>query len=47
MLKQPDGVKLTAADMWGPPGPEFRVMQAIKERFDPKNILNPGRFVYD
>jgi FAD/FMN-containing dehydrogenase len=22
--------------------PEIRVMQAIKERFDPKNILNPG-----
>ena len=24
-----------------------RVMQAIKDRFDPQNILNPGRFVYD
>ena len=29
------------------PGPEFRVMQAIKDRFDPQNILNPGRFVFD
>ena len=46
VLKNPDGVALDAADVWGPPGPEIRVMQAIKDRFDPKNILNPGRFVY-
>ncbi len=26
--------------------PAIRVMQAIKDRFDPKNILNPGRFVF-
>ena len=25
---------------------EIRVMQAIKDRFDPKNILNPGQFVF-
>jgi hypothetical protein len=25
--------------------PEINVMRAIKDRFDPKNILNPGRFV--
>ena len=25
-----------------PVPPEIRVMRAIKERFDPKNILNPG-----
>ncbi len=46
VLKRPDGVELTAADLWGPPGPEIRIMRAIKERFDPRNILNPGRFVY-
>jgi glycolate oxidase FAD binding subunit len=45
--KNPDGLALSAADVWGPPGSEVRVMQAIKERFDPKNILNPGRFVFD
>jgi FAD/FMN-containing dehydrogenase len=37
---------LAAADVWGPPGPEFSVMQAIKDRFDPKNTLNPGRFTF-
>jgi len=26
--------------------PEIRLMQAIKEKFDPKNILNPGRFAF-
>jgi len=45
-LGRPGGAALTAADVWGPPGPEIRVMQAIKDRFDPQNILNPGRFVY-
>ncbi len=47
VLRQPDGMKLAAADVWGPPGPEMHVMQAIKERFDPHHILNPGRFVFD
>ena len=30
------------ADEEAPVSPEIRVMRAIKERFDPKNILNPG-----
>lgn len=46
VLKNGNGAALGAADLWGPPGPELRVMQAIKDRFDPKNLLNPGRFVY-
>ena len=46
VLKHPEGVELSTADVWGPPGPELCIMRAIKERFDPKNILNPGRFVY-
>jgi hypothetical protein len=41
-----DGVALSPAEIWGDPGPEVRIMQAIRERFDPKKILNPGRFVY-
>jgi FAD/FMN-containing dehydrogenase len=41
-----DNAQLTAADIWGPPGPAAGVMQAIKDRFDPQNILNPGRFVF-
>jgi len=31
--------------VWGPPRSDFRVMQAIKQKFDPQGILNPGRFV--
>jgi FAD/FMN-containing dehydrogenase len=27
--------------------PELRILQAIKERFDPQNILNPGRYLFD
>lgn len=32
-------------DVWGPPGDEFALMQAIKTSFDPHNRLNPGRFL--
>ena len=46
LRKHIDGVAMTAAEVWGQPGPEFRVMQAIKDRFDPDNILNPGRFIF-
>jgi len=31
--------------VWDDPGPAGRVMQRIKAQLDPKNILNPGRFV--
>jgi glycolate oxidase FAD binding subunit len=46
VLRHCDGDALTAADVWGPTGPETRLMQVIKERFDPHDILNPGRFSY-
>jgi glycolate oxidase FAD binding subunit len=46
VLRPADGFVPTVADVWGPPGPEMRLMRAIKERFDPQNILNPGRFSY-
>jgi len=32
-------------DVWGTPSGAFPVMKALKEQFDPKGILNPGRFV--
>ncbi len=32
-------------EVWGPPRPEWALMQTLKARFDPQNILNPGRFV--
>ena len=32
-------------DIWGFDGPELTLMRKIKEQFDPKGTLNPGRFV--
>jgi glycolate oxidase FAD binding subunit len=32
-------------DAWGEVGPALSLMKRIKERFDPKGILNPGCFV--
>ena len=32
-------------DAWGDIGPAVALMRRIKDRFDPKGILNPGRFV--
>jgi glycolate oxidase FAD binding subunit len=31
--------------VWDDPGPAGRIMQRIKSRLDPGNVLNPGRFV--
>jgi len=31
-------------DVFGAPGPEFVIARALKQRFDPQGILNPGRF---
>jgi glycolate oxidase FAD binding subunit len=32
-------------DVWGDPGPSLALMRAIKGRLDPRNTLNPGRYV--
>jgi glycolate oxidase FAD binding subunit len=32
-------------EAWGTPGDTLPLMRAIKKQFDPKNTLNPGRFV--
>jgi len=32
-------------DVWGPVGPDFKIMERIKREFDPNGILNPGRYV--
>ena len=32
-------------DVWGPPGDALPLMRRVKAEFDPKGILNPGRFV--
>ncbi len=33
------------ADVFDHPGPALELMRAIKRRFDPSSLLNPGRFV--
>jgi glycolate oxidase FAD binding subunit len=45
MLEVPDGMELSAADLWGPPRAAAALMGAIRQRFDPAGILNPGRFL--
>ena len=32
-------------DIWGEPAGDFPLMQRIKEQFDPRGIINPGRFL--
>jgi len=31
-------------DVWGRPPETLEVMRALKAQFDPKRVLNPGRF---
>jgi glycolate oxidase FAD binding subunit len=37
---------LTPHVVWGGRTPAIALMEMIKQQFDPRNILNPGRFVY-
>ena len=37
--------KMPAFDAWGNAGDALPVMKAVKQQLDPKNTLNPGRFV--
>jgi glycolate oxidase FAD binding subunit len=37
--------KFPPFDVWGDAGDALPLMRAIKTQFDPKNTLNPGRFV--
>jgi len=46
VLRQPSGAALSTGDLWGPPDAETLLRQAVKERFDPHNILNPDRLGY-
>ena len=41
MLRAPAG----AMDCWGTPGDTLPLMRALKQQFDPKGTLNPGRYV--
>ncbi|MGQ9574379.1 MAG: FAD-binding oxidoreductase [Thermoguttaceae bacterium] len=44
--REPPGMTLGWQTVWGPPRTVQVLMQAIKDRFDPKGILNRGRFVF-
>ena len=45
VVSYPNGIDFNRQTIWGPAIDDARVMQAIKSQFDPKGILNPGRFV--
>jgi glycolate oxidase FAD binding subunit len=44
VLAAPRAVK-ARVDVWGPVGSALGLMLELKRQFDPKGILNPGRFV--
>ena len=44
ILTAPQSLK-QQIDVWGYTGNAVQTMQAIKHKFDPNNILNPGRFI--
>jgi glycolate oxidase FAD binding subunit len=46
VLAAPDGAQLASSDVWGLPVDGADIMHAIRSRFDPKGILNPGRFIF-
>ncbi len=43
LLHRPE--KMPAFDAWGNAGDALPLMKAVKQQLDPKNTLNPGRFV--
>ncbi|MBX3415747.1 MAG: FAD-binding oxidoreductase [Pirellulales bacterium] len=46
VLSYADGIELTRQVIWGGTRSDYRLMQSVKQAFDPKDILNPGRFVF-
>ena len=44
VLRMPDEWR-ERLDVWGNAGSALPLMREIKSRFDPRRILNPGRFV--
>jgi glycolate oxidase FAD binding subunit len=44
ILRAPGEIK-NQIDVWGDVGPAQSLMRALKEKFDPHRLLNPGRFV--
>ena len=46
VLSNPSGNEMTHQCVWGGGNAPFQLMSEVKRQFDPKNILNTGRFVY-
>ncbi|MBC8350849.1 MAG: FAD-binding oxidoreductase [Planctomycetes bacterium] len=46
VLSNPGGSEMTHQSVWGAVDAPFELMSSVKREFDPKNILNPDRFVY-
>ncbi|MCH7729471.1 MAG: hypothetical protein IH991_23790 [Planctomycetes bacterium] len=46
ILSNPGGAEMTHQCVWGGIDAPFALMSRVKEQFDPKDLLNPGRFVY-
>jgi glycolate oxidase FAD binding subunit len=46
VLSNPSGAEMTHQSVWGAIDAPLDLMTAVKRKFDPKDILNRGRFVY-
>jgi glycolate oxidase FAD binding subunit len=46
VLANASGSEMTAQSAWGAGDQPHELMTAVKRRFDPKNLLNPGRFLF-
>jgi len=47
VVRNPAGSEMTLQSVWAGGSSARNVMQLIKAEFDPQNLLNPGRFVFD
>ena len=46
ILSNPGKTEMTPQCVWGGNTAPFELMSAVKQKFDPQNLLNPDRFVY-
>jgi FAD/FMN-containing dehydrogenase len=46
VLSNPGNAEVTHQSAWGAIDAPFDLMTAVKREFDPRNILNPDRFIY-
>jgi FAD/FMN-containing dehydrogenase len=46
ILANPGGQEMAPHTVWGAGGAQLDVMMSVKRQFDPRHVLNPGRFVF-